>query len=207
MKELWSTSPFNLLFQVFNHCLISSISPNSSSVHCCNVDFLSKRQDILRTLLPLKSTTNDPNFITKLQRGFLYTRKPETSLQQKTAELLFRYRFSGAGPYLVFVFSHYDFHSIYQNGFRAWTLQKLDILNDVIERHDKNLSIFPWTLCFWIAVTILRRRFSTFMLMFLFPFLFTFWFFAFLSPPFFFTVTCILAAFLWIALACCRFFK
>lgn len=36
------------------------------------MDFLSKRQDILRTLLPLKSTTNDPNFITRLQRGFIH---------------------------------------------------------------------------------------------------------------------------------------
>lgn len=143
--------------------------------------------------LPLKSTKKWPKFYHQIAT------RPETSLQQITAELLFPYSFSGEGPYLVFVFSPLVMASELEL-FKSET-------SWMTRATWKKLSIFPWTLCFWITVTILRRQFSMFMLMFLFPFLFTFWFFAFLSLPSFFTVTCILAAFLWIALACCRFFK
>lgn len=51
--------------------------------------------------LPLKSTKKWPKFYHQIAT------RPETSLQQITAELLFPYSFSGEGPYLVFVFSPY----------------------------------------------------------------------------------------------------
>lgn len=40
--------------QVFGHCLVSSISPNSSSIYFCNEDFLSRRQDIFLTFTTIK---------------------------------------------------------------------------------------------------------------------------------------------------------